>query len=62
MFFFFASLIVISFIVSTLGTLLYAFYSVAVNGNFSTENRYKANNDHGSKNGTKRNVKCATFS
>ena len=37
----FASIIVISFILSMLGTLLYAKYSVAVNGNFSTEIRFK---------------------
>ena len=38
-----ASLIVISFILSTLGKhiCIYAKYSVAVNGNFNTENRFK---------------------
>ena len=32
---------VISFIISTLGTLLYAYLSVAFNGNFSTENCFQ---------------------
>ena len=37
----FASIIVISLILSMLGTLLYAKYSVAVDGNFSAEPRFK---------------------
>ena len=36
-----STLVSISFICSTLGTLFKAYYSVAVNGNFSAETRYK---------------------
>ena len=37
----FASIIIKSFILSTLGTLLYAKYSMAINESFITENRLK---------------------
>ena len=37
----FASIIVISLLLSTLGTLIYAKYSVASNGNFSDETCFK---------------------